>query len=108
MKNRIAVILTVYDADLHAIETPPIWLDIPEPAESTCHWDWMAKIELEAKAMIAADMECRVDWDAIKLPKVPDQQPGVNTPTTWGPYTLHGEWYVLTPPNQDRSHGDES
>jgi hypothetical protein len=63
---RIPVRLKVYDFAMREIETPPIWMEIPEPPPSDSHWDWLSKIQLEAKRMLIADIECRVDWDAVK------------------------------------------
>lgn len=67
---RLPVRVTVYDSELKEFQTPPVWIEIPQPTESKCHWDWLSKIETEAKSILITDMECAVDWDAMKQAKL--------------------------------------
>lgn len=67
--------LKAYDKDMKEIVSPPIWLEFDEPANEG-GWDRMAKVEIEAKAILLADLECSVDWDTLISQ---DAQPGTRT-----------------------------
>ena len=48
----------------------PVWVEVAEQegVGSAAHWDWLHKIEVEAKRTLIADMECSVCWDAMTTP----------------------------------------